>query len=169
MLAVWLPLLFTAPAPGSAPIETYRVKIVDQVGYEFWPKVYACPSCKPDSLVVHAAGRPETLYISLSQDARPRLMFAYAQYGGGLLGPRSNGVVAAAGVRDTAYFRNETAPLWAYYRSPGAVPTVSWNLAYADSSIGAVETQEAVQRRYAARLCALYGHWYLRGLWQDCP
>ncbi len=169
--AVRVPLTWTAPARAT----TYECRVLRQDGQ------LTTTALTEDSLgllpvVVVPAGEQQRAWALCSENWRAgTTVFLVRGCNAAGCGPWSNAVVVLAGIPDTLWMLSRDAragflpPIGGkvWQRAGGRV---AFALQLADSLVPAtILHQEAVQRAESARLCALFGHWALRGEVLVCP
>jgi hypothetical protein len=192
LLAVWVPLSFTAPGddrpywPPYSGVVRYEAQCARAEGPWSEVALYSAPAAESVQVTPRAPGTLERIYVSQSASTTYRLAGG-AQYrlravdAGGNASLWSNVVVVQVGCPDT---------LWALVRlmrDPGLRPgicglpdgqkawqftsgTVSWALPLsdADTTRYAIWSGEQVQRWYLPGTCAIYHYWANRGTYQAC-
>jgi hypothetical protein len=192
LLAIWLPLTFTAPPddqpylPPYSGVVRYEAQRAQGEGAWAAATLYSAPAPESTRVLPRSPGETELLYVSQSQTTTYRLAGG-AQYrvravdASGNVAAWSNILVAQVGCPDT---------LWALVRlmrdpelRPGvcglldgqrawklASGTVSWALPAndADTTRYAIWHGEQVQRWYLPGTCAIYHYWANHGTYQAC-
>jgi hypothetical protein len=192
LLAVWVPLVFTAPAddrPYEPPYSgVVRYEAQHAQGEGVWTTATLYSAAAPESSRVEpgAPGTIERLYVSQSASVAFRLAGG-SQYrlravdAGGNASPWSNVLVVQVGCPDTLWARVRLARdpelrLGIGVLQDGVHPwkhatgLVAWALPVddPDSSRVVIWHQEQVQRWFLPWICATGGYWGLRGTNQPC-
>ncbi|MDP3400507.1 MAG: hypothetical protein Q8R97_05250, partial [Brevundimonas sp.] len=189
-LALWVPLVFTAPADDQPYWPPYsgvvRYEAQRAQGEAEWAAatLYSAPAPESTRVQPLAPGSAEQLYVSQSSSVSHRIAGG-SQYrvravdASGNASAWSNYVVVQVACQDT---------LWALVRlirdpqlrpiitSPtdGPMPwryasgLVSWALPPGDTTRTAIWTCSQVQRWYRVGTCAIYHYWVDRGTYQAC-
>lgn len=108
ILATWQSVSFTAPADSAygnvVPVAAYHALQLDEVGYRVERVLYARPDVSAGRPVPHAPGIRDTVWLSASDDGKPRMLWLYSADSAGNWSPPSNPIVLAMNVlRDTFF------------------------------------------------------------------